>query len=410
MSARKAGLGFIFVTLFLDILGLGLVVPVLPRLVGSFHADDAAGHRSYGLFVACYAAMQFLFSPLIGSLSDRYGRRPLLLVSALGQGLDYLVLGLAGNLPLLFVARMVSGVTGASIGTAAAYIADVSPPERRARNFGLIGVAFGLGFVAGPALGGVLGAMNLRLPFFAAAAMGLANFAFGLFVLPESLAPEHRRAFDWRRANPLGSVAALRRYPSVLGIVAALVLAQMAQRGLESVWILYTSGRYGWDVRATGSSLAAVGIAAALVQGGVVRRLLPRLGERRSMLLGLSLSAVGLTLYGLAPEGWMLLSALPVGAMGGIAGPAGQGLLSRQVGADEQGLLQGAVTSLQSLTSVFAPLYATHLFAAFGQRGVTPYVPGAPFFAGALIVLAALAIAARTLGRVPEGAVAAAEA
>lgn len=425
MAPRKAGLGFIFTTLFLDVFGLGLVVPVLPSLIGGFFpSDPPSGDRAYGFFLATYAAMQFTFSPMIGSLSDRFGRRPLLLVSNLGQGLTYLVLASVQSLPLLFLARALSGITGASAGTATAYIADVSPPEKRARNFGLVGVAFGLGFVFGPWLGSRLGESDPRLPFRVAAALALLNAVYGLLVLPESLPPGTWRAFEWRRANPIGSLAVLRQRPGLIGLAMALLLFQMAQRGLESVWVIYGAGRYHWTHRQTGESLVLVGLAAAIVQGGVIRQVMPRLGERRALLAGLVLGTIAMVLYGLADRGWMLLAVLPIGALSALAGPAAQALMSRRMGGDEQGGLQGALTSLQSLTSMLAPLYATHLFAAFGQDGTSPaaagavhraagelarrsapYVPGAPFFAGALFVAIALAIAWRTLAKDGEPAV-----
>jgi len=396
MNARKAGLGFILVTLFLDVLGIGLAVPVLPRLVGSFHSGEGETALTYGLFMAAYAGMQFLFSPLIGCLSDRFGRRPLLLTAVVGQGLDYILLAVAPDLWWLLTGRLIAGITGASIGTATAYIADVSPPEKRAQNFGLIGMAFGLGFIAGPALGAWLGQTSLRLPFVVAAVLCLANAVYGLLVLPESLPPEQRRPFDLRRANPLGSLAALRRFPAVTTLAAVQVLLFLAQRGLESVWVLYTSHRYGWDVRATGTSLACVGLSVAIVQGGLVRRILPRLGERKSLLGGILLTVLGFVLYALAAQGWMIYAVLCVSALGGIAGPTVQGIISRSVPADEQGRLQGAITSLQGLASIIAPLLATQLFAAFSSGAAgRPYVPGAPFLVGALLQIVAFGLAVR---------------
>lgn len=405
MATRKAGLGFILVTLFLDILGIGIVIPILPKLLGSFVPGEAAAASWYGVFVATYAVMQFVFSPILGSLSDRFGRRPVLMLSLLGQGLDYLLLFFAPSLAWLFVGRVISGLTGASIGTATAYIADVSPPEKRAQNFGLVGMAFGLGFIAGPALGGILGGGGwLKLPFLVASGLSLTNAAYGFFVLPESLAPHHRRAFDWKRANPLGTMAALGRYPIVLGLALTIFLVNLAQRSLESTWVLYSGHRYGWDVRATGLSLAAVGLGAALVQGGLVRRIIPALGERRAMLTGIGIGAVSFVLYGLASKGWMLYSVLPFASLGGIAGPAAQGILSRSVPANEQGMLQGALASLQSVTQIIGPLLATNLFAFFIGRDAPAYVPGAAFFAGSAFLVVGLLLAVRAFARQPQPA------
>lgn len=403
MSARKAGLGFILVTLFLDILGIGLIIPILPKLLESFIGSGPEGAaRTYGWFAAVYALMQFVFSPLLGSLSDRFGRRPVLLLSLLGAGLDYLLLAFAPTLTWLFVGRVLAGITGASIGTATAYIADVSPPEKRAQNFGLVGMAFGLGFIAGPAMGGILGNENLRLPFLVAAALSLANALYGLFVLPESLPREQRRAFDLRKANPLGGLRSLGRYPVVFSLMGMLSMFFLAQRGLENVWALYTEHRFHWSPRQVGLSLAVVGLTAAIVQGGLVRRVVPWLGERRAIVVGLVVSAVAMVGYGAASQGWMIFVVLVFGSLGGIAGPACQGLMSKAVPANEQGLLQGAMTSVQSLIHIVAPLIASNLFSTFAGPAAPVYLPGASFFAGAIFIGISVLLALRTFRRHPE--------
>lgn len=405
MSKRQAGLGFILVTLFLDILGIGLVVPILPRLVSSFVGDDTAlASRYFGWFVAVYAVMQFVCSPILGSLSDRFGRRAVLLTSLFGAGLDYLLLWWAPSLAWLFVGRVIAGVTGASIGTATAYIADVSAPEKRAQNFGLVGMAFGLGFIAGPAVGGLLGGTDLRLPFLVAAGLTGANALYGLFVLPESLPKEQRRPFSWSRANPVGTIVGLARYPVVVGLTATLFLLGVAQRSLESTWVLYTQHRFGWNVRATGLSLAVVGIGAAVVQGGLVRRVIPKFGERKTLVVGMLFSITAFALYGLATQGWLLYAILPIGALGGVSGPAAQGLLSKAVPPNEQGMLQGGLASLMSVTQMIGPPVATELFGRFGAPEAPIYVPGAAFFMGSALMVIGLWLAVRTFARLPESA------
>jgi DHA1 family tetracycline resistance protein-like MFS transporter len=340
--ARTPAARFVFVTLLLDILGIGIVIPVLPEIVADLiGGDQSAAARWYGPLVALYAVMQVLFSPLLGALSDRYGRRPVIIVSLVGMSASYLVLAWAPTIAWLFVGRAMAGVTGATITTANAYMADVSTPETRARNFGLVGAAFGLGFIMGPALGGMLGTLGPRVPFYGAAAVVLLNALWGLFVLPESLPAERRRALSLREVTPLGGLSNLRSHPLVAGLGLAFFLQSIAQRGLESVWVLYTGHRYGWSELENGLSLAVVGVGAAVVQGALVRTLVPRLGEGRSLVLGLCLSIVAFTLYGLAPEGWMVLLVIPIGSLGAISGPALQSLVTSVVDADRQGAVQG---------------------------------------------------------------------
>jgi DHA1 family tetracycline resistance protein-like MFS transporter len=404
-SPRKPALGFIFVTLFLDILGIGLIIPILPKLVTALQGGNmAAASHTVGLLAALYALMQFVFAPILGSLSDHYGRRPVILGSLFGSGLDYLLLAFAPNLGWFYVGRVVAGITGANITAATAYIADVSPPEKRAANFGLIGAAFGLGFIAGPALGGLLGSHDLRLPFFVAAGLTLANWLYGFFVLPESLAPENHRPFSWARANPVSSLAALRHHPLVLGLAISFFLLNLANFGLHALWVLYTDHRYGWTPSQVGWSLAIVGITAAIVQGGLARRIIPALGEVRSITIGYLIGALAFVGYGLATRGWMIYAILVFGSLGGIGSPAAQGLISRQVADNEQGAIQGALTSLGSIAGFTGPLFSTALFGYFIGPRAPFHLPGAGFFLGALLILISLWVALRTLAQHPPKA------
>ncbi len=420
MQKRQAGLGFIFFTLFLDILGLGLVIPVLPKLIEQFTEGTLAGESSvyrffssfdalkpffsspesagalfYGVLVAIYSLMQFIFAPILGSLSDRYGRRPLILLSLFGLGMDYVLLAWAPTLDWFFLGRIIAGITAASISVGTAYIADVSPPEKRAQNFGLLGAAFGLGFIAGPALGGLLGGSDLRLPFWVAAGLTLLNALYGIFILPESLKPENRRPFDWGRANPIGSLAALSRFPVVLSLATSIVLTSLAQNALQTTWVLYTAYKFNWDTGAVGISLAVVGITAAIMQGAVIRVLLPKLGEQRAILIGQISSIISFTLYGLATQGWMMYAIIVVGAIGSIGGPALQGLISRSVPANEQGAVQGSISSLTSLTGVFGPLIANTAFGYFISDAAPVKIPGIAFFIGAALIALSLVLIAR---------------
>jgi MFS transporter, DHA1 family, tetracycline resistance protein len=422
MAQRKASIGFIFVTLFLDILGIGLLIPIVPKLVKSFAVQALTGSgdslielfpdggatpqelasKWYGLLIASYAMMQFIFSPIIGGLSDRHGRRKVLLLSNFGQGLAYVMMALAPSLAWLFASRLIAGVTGASIGTATAYIADVTPPEKRAQSFGLVGIAFGLGFIIGPLLGGLLGEWILRLPFWVAAGVTLANAAWGFFVLPESLSPIQRRPFEWARANPFGTLLALGRYPLVWAMTATAFLFNLGQRALESTWVLATEYRYQWDLRQAGISLAVVGVGAAIVQGLVVRRAVPTFGERRVFLFAGLVSTAAFIGYGLAPTGLIVYLVIPLGALGGMANPAVQAMLSRAVPATEQGMLQGGLVSLVALTQVIGPPFATALFSYFISTRAPLHVPGVSFFFGAACMAVGLLFALRAFARHPE--------
>ena len=400
---RPAAMIFILITLFIDVLGLGLIIPILPELIKQFVGGDAAlAGRYFGVIASVYALMQFFFAPVLGALSDRFGRRPVILLSLFGLGVDYLIQGFAPTIGWLFVGRVVAGIMGASFTTANAYIADVSTPETRAQNFGLVGVAFGLGFIVGPALGGVLGGISIRLPFFVAAGLALLNWLYGFFVLPESLGADNRSAFAWRNANPFSSIAQLRAYPLVAGLAAAFVFVSLAQRGLETTWVLYTGYRFGWGETTNGLTLALVGVTAVVVQGFLIRPAIARFGERRTILFGLSVSVLTFLCYGLAYQGWMMVAIIVFGSLSGVAGPAIQGLVAGSVGAAEQGKVQGALTSLISLTSIFAPLlFTAGLFGYFTSAAAPVTLPGAPFFLGSALFAVALWVVARLFKRLP---------
>ena len=392
---------FIFVTMFIDILGLGIIIPILPGLIREFLGDDfTQASIYYGVIISTYATMQFLCAPVLGALSDRYGRRPVILASLFGLGIDYLIQGFATSIGWLFLGRIIAGIMGSSITTANAYIADVSTPETRARNYGFVGVAFGLGFTLGPALGGLLGEIGLRLPFFVAAGLALVNWLYGFFVLPESLAPEHRSTVSWRTMHPLESLRRLRAYPLVAGLAAAFLFASMAQRGLESVWVLYTGFRYGWDELTNGLTLGLVGVTAMLVQGLLIRPIVTRIGERRTIMLGLTTSMLAFLAYGLASQGWMVPVIIVSGALAGIALPAIQGLVAGTVLPTEQGKIQGAFTALTSLTAIFSPIiFTSGLFSFFTSTAAPVLLPGAPFFLGSCLFLVSLVLLARLFRR-----------
>jgi len=382
---------------YIDMLGIGLAFPVLPRLIEEFQGGDVSrASYIYGLLAAAYSLVQFLLAPLLGALSDRFGRRPVILLALVGMGINYVLLAFAPTLALFAVGRMIAGAFGATFTAAGAYLADITPPEKRAQSFGLIGAAFGFGFITGPALGGLLGDVDLRLPFLVAAILSLADFAFAYFALPESLSPENRKPVDWRRANPIGAVRAVGRYGSVLGLIVVFVLAAFANRVAEMTWVLFTGYRFGWGPTETGLSLAMVGVMFVVGQGGLVRVIVPRLGERRAILLGLAVSAVTCVLYGVVPQGWMVFPVMALAIFGWtIAQPAVQALMSRAVPPNEQGLLQGALASMLNLTSIAGPPIWTGLFGFFVSAAAPVVVPGAAFFAAALVFTVALVLASR---------------
>jgi len=397
-AGRAPAVSFIIVTVLLDMLGLGIIVPVLPSLVTSMYGEGiSVGSAIYGWFAASYALMQFVFSPVLGNLSDTYGRRPIILLSLLGAGLDYVLMAVAPSLGWLFLGRVISGITGASITAANAYIADVSPPAQRGRNFGLLGACFGVGFVLGPAFGGLLARYGLRMPFVAAAVLNLANALYGFFVLPESHPQERRRPFAWRRANPLAALGALRVHPEVFGLAAVVALERLAHDSLPSTWVLYTMYRFQWSELQVGLSLAAVGIMSVIVSGGLTGRVIARWRERRTLIGGLLISAGSFVAYGLATQGWMLYATIVAGSLGAVAGPAMQALITARVAADEQGAIQGALSSVRGVTGILAPLLATSLFGYFTSPAAPVHVPGAAFLLSALLLGAALGMAIRTL-------------
>jgi DHA1 family tetracycline resistance protein-like MFS transporter len=391
---RKAAFAFVFVTVLLDMLALGMVIPVLPKLIESFLGGDTArASEVVGLFSTVWALMQFVVSPVQGALSDRFGRRPVILLSNFGLGLDYVLMALAPNLIWLFAGRVISGMCAASISTSFAYVADVTAPEQRSARFGMLGAAFGVGFVVGPAVGGMLGAFDPRLPFWAAAAFSLLNGFYGLFVVPESLPPERRMPFAWRRANPLGSLTLLRQHGELLGLAAANFLAQMAHVALPVTFVLYAGYRYGWGERAVGFTLALVGACAVVVQAGLIGRFVKRFGERRTLLIGLLFGALGFAVYGLAPSGALFCAGVPLMALWGLASPTATGLMSKHVSASEQGQLQGANGSIQGIANLVAPIIFSLLFAYAIGAGRDRNLPGAPFLLAAILLVAAAGLA-----------------
>jgi DHA1 family tetracycline resistance protein-like MFS transporter len=403
-SKYKAALGFIFVTLLIDITGWGLVIPVFPKLIGELTGADISTIGRYGGWLTvAYAIVQFFFAPIVGNLSDRYGRRPVLLFALLGFGIDYLFLSFAPSLGWLFVGRIIAGATGASITTATAYIADISTHEDRAKNFGLIGAAFGLGFIIGPAIGGLLGEFGSRVPFLVAAALTLVNTLYGYFVLPESLPKESRRKFEWSRANPFGSLQHLGKFPAIWGLIISLVLVYIAAHSVQSTWSFFTIERFHWSEGMIGISLAAVGVLVAAVQGGLIRIVNPILGNERSVYIGLTLYAIGLFLFAFASETWMMFVFLVPYCLGGIAGPALQAIISNHVPSNEQGELQGALTSLVSVTTIIGPLVMTNLFAYFTQPNTLVHFSGAPFLLGAILMLGSAVVAYVVLKRERKG-------
>jgi DHA1 family tetracycline resistance protein-like MFS transporter len=404
---RRAALSFIFITVLLDILAMGMIIPVLPKmLVGFMDGDTARAAEVLGLFSTVFALMQFFFSPLIGAISDRYGRRPVILLSNLGLGLDYILMALAPSLRWLFVGRIISGITAASISTASAYIADVTPPEKRAASFGLLGTAFGVGFVLGPALGGLLGGVDSRLPFWVSAALSLANALYGFFVLPESLPPERRTALRWKVANPVGAVALLRSRPEVLRLASVSFLYTLAHIALPSVFVLYGNYRFGWSETTVGLTMGGVGVCSTIVQGGLVRPIIKRLGEQRTLLVGLFFGVVGFCIYGLAETGAIFWLGIPVMSLWGLAGPTSQGLMSSHIGPSEQGKLQGALSSLMGIAQMIGPGLFTQIFARAIDTKSGWHLPGAPFLLAALLLALAMLTAWRVGSQRREVAVA----
>ncbi|HEY7641605.1 MAG TPA: TCR/Tet family MFS transporter [Steroidobacteraceae bacterium] len=396
-TSSRASIVFVFITVLIDSIGFGIVIPVLPDLIMQLTGTGLSQAARYGGWLNfVYAVMQFFCAPVIGNLGDRFGRRPVLLSALFALGIDYLVMGLAPSLGWLFAGRLIAGIAGASYSPAYAYIADISPPEKRAQNFGFIGAAFGIGFVLGPSIGGLLGVLGPRVPFFAAAALALLNAAFGLFALPESLPRERRRTFEWSRANPFGALMQLRKQPVVIGLAGVAFLWLLGHQVLPSTWAFYTMFRFNWSTALVGYSLAAAGIVMAISQAGLTRVLVPRLGgEQRAALVGLLSGAAVYTCYAFAPYGWVLYIGILAWGMAALSWPSLNALMSQQVPPDAQGELQGALASLSSVAAVLGPPLMTQLFGKFSDPAAPVHFPGAPFFTAALLALASAIILAR---------------
>ena len=391
--AGKHALVFVVITVLIDIIGFGLILPVLPRLLVELTGDTVNQAAIDGGWLAfVYAVMQFVCAPLLGNLSDRYGRRPVLLFAVGALGVDYIVMGFAPTLAWLFLGRTIAGIAGASFTPAYAYVADVSPPDKRAQSFGLISAAFGVGFILGPALGGLLGQLGTRTPFFAAAALSLVNLVYGTFVLPESLPLEARRPFEWRRANPLGTLLQMRKHPVVLGLLGALFLWMVAHQVMPSTWTFYTKFRFGWSEAMIGASLAAAGVVMAVSQATLMRVLVPRLGERRTALTGIAVASVGYFGYGIASASWMMFAWLATWFLGALVMPSTNALMSHRVEKSAQGELQGAVASLFGLSSIVGPPLMTQLFGRFSAPDAPLHLPGAAFFASTLLAWTSFAL------------------
>lgn len=403
---RRAAFAFVFVTVMLDMFAIGIIIPVLPRLVEDFMGGDTARAATiYGIFGTAWALMQFLFMPILGSLSDRLGRRPVILLSNFGLGLDYVLMALAPNIRWLFLGRVISGITAASVSTAGAYIADVTPAEQRAAKFGLLGAAFGAGFVVGPALGGLLGDISPRLPFWVAAALSLTNGLYGLFVLPESLPRERRAPFSWRKANPVGAFKLLRSHHELWGLSGVTFLSNLAHAALPSTAVLYMGYRYHWDAKAVGLLLAGVGVCQIIVNAVLVGRVVKALGERQTILVGLVAGTAGFTIQAMAPNGALYAVGIVVMSLWSLMNPALQGWMTRLVSPAEQGRLQGANGAVLGVATLIGPLLFTQTFATFIGAHRDLHLPGAPFLLSAVLLVCALAVALRvmstSLQRVP---------
>jgi len=402
-QVNKNALTFIIITLIIDCTGLGLIIPVIPNLISELTNQTLSESALYAGYLSfSYAIMQFLFAPVMGNLSDKYGRRPLILLSLFGLGLDYLFLAIAPTITLIFVGRIISGIFGASFTTASAYIADVSPPDKRAQNFGLIGVAFGVGFILGPAIGGIFAQFGTRIPFVIAACLSLTNVIYGYFVLPESLPKSKRRPFDWRRANPIGAVVEIRKFKGLGWLLLSVALLDIAGMATQSTWTFYTMFKFEWNTAMVGISLAVVGVLIAFVQGFLIRIITPRIGEKKSVIYGYIIYIISFILIGLVTQGWMLYIVMSAYALGGICGPALQSLISNKVSDDSQGELQGIFSSMMSIAEIIGPLFMTELFYLFTKESTKFLFPGAPFIAAAAISVVALFIIINPLNQMTD--------
>jgi DHA1 family tetracycline resistance protein-like MFS transporter len=400
-TTKKSAIGFIFITLLIDIMGWGLIIPVMADLIAQLKGIPVNQASTYGAFLlSVFAVAQFIFAPIVGNLSDRYGRRPVLLLSLLGFGIDYIILALAPTYGWLFIGRIIAGMTGASFTTATAYIADVSPDETtRAKNFGLVGAAFGLGFVLGPALGAFLSTWGIRAPFYAAAALCLINCVYGYFLLPESLSKENRRPFEWKRANPFGSLKFLTQHSEISMLALSFFLIYLGAQAVQGNWNFFTIYRFNWSEKMVGISLAVVGVLVGAVQGGLTRIVVPKIGNEKSIYIGLGLYALGLILFSFASEGWMMFAFLVPYCLGGICGPSLQSVISVHVPPNQQGELQGSLTSLMSLTTIFGPLIMNNTFAYFTSSKAPFHMPGIHFLIGAICMLLSIFIIWKVLSR-----------
>ncbi len=398
ITNSKSAIRFIFITMLIDIIGIGIIIPVIPKLLQELnHSNVSEAAKLGGWLAFAYAATQFVFAPIMGNLSDKFGRRPVLLLSMLAFAFDYLMLALSTNIYYLFLARIVAGITGASISTAMAYMADVSTPEEKAKNFGLIGAAFGIGFVIGPVIGGLLGQYGSRVPFYAASILCLLNFIYGYFVLPESLSKDKRRDFEWKTANPVGALLRLKKYPKITYLIAAMFFMYFANHSVNGNWGFYTIYRYQWDEKMIGISLGVVGILTALVQGVLTRYLNPIIGNSKSILWGFSFYLIGYSLFAVAEEAWMIFVFLLPFCLGGISGPALQSEITNHIPTNEQGQIQGTLASLNSATAILGPVIMTNIFYYF-TKDTAPFIfPGAPFVLAAIFVIFALIFAKKGL-------------
>lgn len=392
-SKKQAAIGFIFITILIDVTGWGIIIPVIPKLIKELINGDISEAAKYGGWLTfAYAITQFIFGPIIGSLSDKFGRRPIILISLFAFSMDYLLLAFAPTITWLFVGRVIAGLTGASITTASAYIADVSTPENRTKNFGMIGAAFGLGFIIGPVMGGLLGHYGSRVPFYAAAVLCLLNFLYGYFILPESLDKKHRREFDIKRANPIGAFLNLKKYPSLYGLLVVLFLNYVASHAIQGNWSYFTMYKFGWDEKMVGISLGIIGLLVGIVQGGLVRYINPRIGNEKSIYVGMILYTAGMFLFASATQSWMMFVFLIPYCLAGIAGPAMQSEISSKVPANEQGEIQGTMASLMSASSIIGPPLMTSVFFFFTHKGAPFQFAGAPFVLGGLLMFVATII------------------
>ncbi len=393
-NQKQAAIGFIFITMLIDITGWGIIIPVIPKLIQELiHGDISEAAKVGGWLTFAYAITQFIFAPLIGNLSDKFGRRPILLISLFTFTLDYLLLAFAPTITWLFVGRIIAGISGASITTASAYIADVSTPENRAKNFGMIGAAFGLGFIIGPVIGGLLGQYGSRIPFYAAAVLCLLNFLYGYFILPESLSKKNRREFDIKRANPIGAFANLKKHPSLIGLMSSIFILYVASHAVQSNWSYFTMYQFNWDEKMVGISLGVVGLLVGIVQGVLIRYINPKLGNEKSIYVGMALYSIGMFLFAIATQSWMMFVFLIPYCLGGIAGPAMQAVISMQVPANEQGEIQGTMSSLMSASTIIGPPMMSMVFYYFTHKDAPFQFAGAPFVLGGILMIVSTVIA-----------------